>query len=58
MPKFFFSSTKQEFKTCVLLGTSSGVTTLLGVTNFSGVMILKTYFLSGLAIFFCPDVVY
>ena len=43
----FISSTKRELKTCVLFGTSSGVTTLSGMTT------LKTSFSSSPC--FCPD---
>lgn len=53
MHRSFISSIKPRLNTCILLEISSGMITLLEITNFSKVTILETFFLSGPTIFFC-----
>ena len=55
MPGIFVSSKKRELKPYVLLGTSSGVTTLSEMINSSRVTTMNTSFTSSPAIFFCLD---
>lgn len=59
MHKFFISFTKWELKICVLVGTSSEVTFLLGVTvSLAGVIDLEASFLRNPASGTCIEGLY
>ena len=58
MPGIFVLFKKQELKSCILLETSSEITTLSEVINLSEVTTMNTSFTSGLGIFSCLDARY
>lgn len=58
MHRSFISFIRQKLKFYILFGISLEMMALLEIINFSKVMIIKTSFISDLAIFFCLDAGY